>query len=411
MAPTITASGTPTFTGGGTAVTLDSALTVTDVDSGGNLTGATVRINTGCIAADQLNFTTQNGITGSYNSTTGTLTLSGTATLANYQTALESITYNFSPGNGDPTAGGTDLSRTIDWTVTDGSTSNGPSNTASTTLDTAHVAPTITASGTVTYAAGGFAAALDPTATVIDVDSGGVLTGATVAISAGFLTGDTLNFTNQDGITGSYNASSGVLTLTGTASVANYQAALDCITYSFTPAPPTGDPTDGGTDTEPEHQLDGDRRQRQQRHQHTRTSLTSHAAPTITAGGSPTFIGGGAAVALDPSADAHRCRQRRQSHRRDGDDQHRLHQRRHAELHHPERHHRQLQYGDRHADADRHGEHRQLPGGARLDHLQLHPANGDPTGWRQPTSSRTHQLDGDRRQHQQRHQQYHEHAR
>jgi hypothetical protein len=50
------------------------------------------------------------------------------------------------------------------------------------------------------------------------------LAGAMVAISAGFLAGDTLNFTNQNGITGSYNASIGVLTLTGSASLANYQA-------------------------------------------------------------------------------------------------------------------------------------------------------------------------------------------
>ena len=32
------------------------------------------------------------------------------------------------------------------------------------------------------------------------------LTGATVTISTGFIAGDTLNFTNQNGITGSYNA-------------------------------------------------------------------------------------------------------------------------------------------------------------------------------------------------------------
>ena len=36
-----------------------------------------------------------------------------------------------------------------------------------------------------------------------DVDSGGDLTGATVKIGTGFVTGDdTLSFTNQNGITG-----------------------------------------------------------------------------------------------------------------------------------------------------------------------------------------------------------------
>ena len=37
------------------------------------------------------------------------------------------------------------------------------------------------------------------------------LASATVSISSGFFTGDTLNFTNQNGITGSYNSGTGVL--------------------------------------------------------------------------------------------------------------------------------------------------------------------------------------------------------
>jgi hypothetical protein len=44
-----------------------------------------------------LNFINQNGITGSYDASTGTLTLSGVATVANYQTALASIAYDFAP--------------------------------------------------------------------------------------------------------------------------------------------------------------------------------------------------------------------------------------------------------------------------------------------------------------------------
>ncbi len=42
---------------------------------------------------------------------------------------------------------------------------------------------------------------------------------------------DVLGFTNQNNISGSFNASNGTLTLTGTASVANYQTALDSVTY------------------------------------------------------------------------------------------------------------------------------------------------------------------------------------
>ncbi len=52
-----------------------------------------------------------------------------------------------------------------------------------------------------------------------------------------FATGeDTLAFTNQNGITGSWNSGTGVLTLNGSATVANYQTALRSITYFNTSA-------------------------------------------------------------------------------------------------------------------------------------------------------------------------------
>ena len=65
--------------------------------------------------------------------------------------------------------------------------------------------------------------------------------------------------------------------------------------------------------------------------------------------------------------------------RRDGHDRRRLPRRRHAELHQPERHHRQLQCSQRRADAERHRDGGAISGGAQLHHLQLHAANGDPT--------------------------------
>ena len=113
---------------------------------------------------------------------------------------------------------------------------------ATSTLTTVHAAPTVTAGGTVSFSGGGSPVLLDSTLTVSDADSGGKLAGATVAISSGFISGDTLNFTSQSGITGSYNSATGVLTLAGSATLAQYQTALDSITYSFTAG---GDPTGG----------------------------------------------------------------------------------------------------------------------------------------------------------------------
>ncbi len=97
---------------------------------------------------------------------------------------------------------------------------------------TATIAPLVTTSGTtLAYTENGAATAVDSALTVSDADSTN-LTGATASISANFASGqDVLAFTDQNGITGSWNAGTGVLTLTGTTTVANYQAALRSITY------------------------------------------------------------------------------------------------------------------------------------------------------------------------------------
>ncbi|PIW28424.1 MAG: hypothetical protein COW30_07515, partial [Rhodospirillales bacterium CG15_BIG_FIL_POST_REV_8_21_14_020_66_15] len=76
--------------------------------------------------------------------------------------------------------------------------------------------------------------AVDPFITLIDPDSP-QLTGATVQITAGFVTGeDVLAFVDTPNITGTYNATTGLLTLSGTDTVAAYEAALRSITYANT---------------------------------------------------------------------------------------------------------------------------------------------------------------------------------
>lgn len=66
---------------------------------------------------------------------------------------------------------------------------------------------------------------------VADVDQA-TQWGARVAITAGFVAGDILAVTTVPGVTASYNALTGVLTLTGQASEADYQAMLDSVTFS-----------------------------------------------------------------------------------------------------------------------------------------------------------------------------------
>ena len=73
---------------------------------------------------------------------------------------------------------------------------------------------------------------LEPALTLANADDT-QLNQAIISIS-GFVAGDRLNLTNQAGITGSYNAVTSVLTLTGIATSASYQAALRTITFNST---------------------------------------------------------------------------------------------------------------------------------------------------------------------------------
>ena len=64
----------------------------------------------------------QNGITGSFDAGTHVLTLTGSASVADYQAALRSVT--FSAAGDNPTDFDNDTARTITWQVNDGSGAN-----------------------------------------------------------------------------------------------------------------------------------------------------------------------------------------------------------------------------------------------------------------------------------------------
>ncbi|MEH2342364.1 MAG: FG-GAP-like repeat-containing protein [Nostoc sp.] len=233
-APVTTATNTAlTYTENESPTVIDSGITVTDADST-NLSSATVTITTGFAPTeDTLAFTNQNGITGTY--TNGVLTLTGTATVAQYQTALRSVTYQNSSDNPSTTP------RTISFVVNDGSL-NSTAKTRNINITAVNDAPVATATNTaLTYTENDPATAIDSGITVSDVDSQN-LNSATVTITNGFVaTEDSLAFTNQnDGITGSY--SNGVLTLTGSATVAQYQTALQSVTYQNSSDNPSTSP-------------------------------------------------------------------------------------------------------------------------------------------------------------------------
>jgi VCBS repeat-containing protein len=207
-------------------VAADAGITVTDPDST-QVEGATVQITSNFVVAqDELAFTDQLGITGDYDDATGTLTLSGTAAVASYQAALRAVTYENSSEAPAPPA------RTLTFTATDleGATST-PATRDVTLSGTTDPATITTTPGALTYTEGDPARAVDVGLAIADVDDTN-LDGATVRLSAGFEPGDVLSFANTPEITGSYVA--GVLTLTGSSSVASYQAALRSVEYRHT---------------------------------------------------------------------------------------------------------------------------------------------------------------------------------
>jgi hypothetical protein len=91
-------------------------------------------------------------------------------------------------------------------------------------------------SATLNYNEGDPATQITSSLAASDADSPN-LTGGSVSLTSGFVsTQDRLLFTNQNNITGSYNTSNGVLTLSGISSVAAYQAALRSVQYQNTDA-------------------------------------------------------------------------------------------------------------------------------------------------------------------------------
>ncbi|MBL8436329.1 MAG: DUF4347 domain-containing protein, partial [Zoogloea sp.] len=113
------------------------------------------------------------------------------------------------------------------------------SDTASLTVTAVNDAPVVTTAATVRPYVENSSTVVDGSLSVTDAD-GGNLAGATVSITGGFTRGqDTLLFTNQNGITGSWNGQTGVLTLSGSASVSSYQTALRSVGYLNTSESPS----------------------------------------------------------------------------------------------------------------------------------------------------------------------------
>ena len=233
-APEITLSGsTPSYTENGTPATVDGSLTVADVDDT-QLVSGSVTITAGSVAGDTLAFTPIGGITDT-NAAADVLTLSGTTTVANWQTALRSVTFSSTSENP------TNASRTVTFTVNDGDTNSAPVG-KSVAVVPVNDAPELTQpdAAALNYTENA-TTQVAPNITANDVDSTN-LVGATIQITGNYQNGQdvlSLGTNPQNGITAAaFNTATGTLTLTGSSSVANYQTALRDVRYTNTSEDP-----------------------------------------------------------------------------------------------------------------------------------------------------------------------------
>ena len=200
---------------------------------------------------DKLVFTNTPKIKGTFNATTGTLVLTGVATPAEYQAALRTVRY---VNNSKAPVDGL---RTVSFKVQDAA---GVGTEAAKLVQVIGVnsKPTLTLTGpALNYTRGRPAIAVAGTLVVKDLDNTR-LQSARVSIGAGFAANlDKLTWVNKPGITATFNALTGILTLEGSATLANYMALLRSVKFSTTAAAPAGARTisiivnDGVIDSDP----------------------------------------------------------------------------------------------------------------------------------------------------------------
>ena len=218
-----------TYAEGGAAAAMTATITAADGDDA-NLTRATIQITGNFSTDDVLSYAPATGITGVYDALTGTMTLTGTSSVANYRNALRAVTFR-NTNTDNPSS----LVRTVSFMVKD-ALDDSNVLTRNITFNAVNDIPVLTGiEGTLlSYTEGQAATPVTASLTITDVDNVN-LTSATVQIFSGFnTTNDVLVFTDGSGITSSFNTVTGMLTLTGPAPVATFQAALRSVSYQNT---------------------------------------------------------------------------------------------------------------------------------------------------------------------------------
>ncbi len=205
------------------SVALSASLSLVDVDDA-NVASAVVQITGNYVnGQDLLSFVDQNGITGTWNATTGALTLSGSASKADYEAALRSITYTNISEN--PSA----ATRTVSFTISDGDL-NSTVATRDIAITSVNDAPLITIPGSQAIPVNGSLTLAGANAIqVADVDAASNSVQVTLTVAQG-----TVSLASTAGLTFSTGdgTSDASMVFTGTLTAIN--AALDGLSYAPT---------------------------------------------------------------------------------------------------------------------------------------------------------------------------------
>jgi hypothetical protein len=223
-APVLTVSaGTLFYTENGAAVAVDAELHLSDAD-GQAVPGATVKLLGYVPGQDVLSFTPSGGVGGAWDARHGVLSLTGSASPAQYEAALRSVAYENTSDDPDV------IPRRVAFAVADPEL---PAATAGRELAVAAVddAPTVTPGSGEAAAEATAPVAVDAALAVFDPDDE-FLVSAEVRIDDVTPDRDVLAADPGDGVAAAYDAGSGTLTLTGRAPRAAYEAALRSVTYA-----------------------------------------------------------------------------------------------------------------------------------------------------------------------------------
>lgn len=240
----VTAPGSLVYTEGDPPGVIDPTISVSS-DNSSTVLEARATISTGYVQGqDVLSATDQLSITSFFDGASGSLILTGTATLTNYQTVLRTVRYvntSIAPNTDN---------RTVTFTVDDG-TAIGSGSRGIQVVPVNSLPVITTTPGSLTYLEGSPATALDPGLTISDLDNT-TLVSASVAITAGLRSGQDVlsvlpNPDNPDdladlGLSADYDNATGILRLSGNAPLNDYQAILRRVAYRNTSQTPDTTP-------------------------------------------------------------------------------------------------------------------------------------------------------------------------